>query len=136
MVNFNCPNCGQKMKYIDEDYFEKHYKCDKCNIIRYSDEYYDIWKAGTWVVPSYLEPTEKQRKCAAWISRVLHIEFEASTKESYWNFINEHIEEAKKAEEVKKVKYIPRYNKHSYSKSYFIDDEDCYLAGLDASMFY
>lgn len=122
----NCPNCNKVMK--EKEYFALdfgygmageevynrniEFKCSSCKIMYENDK---------WIIPDKLQPTEKQKKTLSFINNRLGTDFEPITKHQCWNIINENLN---KANNVKPSVW--------YSE---ITDEDCYVLGLDESMF-
>lgn len=68
-----------------------------------------------------MKPTEKQLRAINFIEENLNIQFEGSTKQDAWKFINEHIEESKNI--VRSPEDDPR---DSYLFIEPFDEEWCY----------
>lgn len=101
----NCPNCDKEMKeksywYYgigdwDMDYpatLHEEYCCIDCSI---------KWINGEWIIPKrYERATDKQIKCANFICRELGINYEPLFKRKTWEFINKHLDDAKRSREI------------------------------------
>ena len=100
----NCPNCEKEMKdksywYYgisdwDMDYpatLHEEYWCKDCCIKHLN---------GEWIIPKKFErATDKQIKCARFICRELRMNYEPLLKRKTWEFINKHLDDAKKSRE-------------------------------------
>ena len=99
-----CPDCGQDMKkevvrepwgFVDtEDYYHEitTYKCKKCKIQFIKN---DVKTPDEWIVPFYLQPSDKQIKACEFTSQRLGLEMPAPTKKAMWKFLKENLNKAK-----------------------------------------
>lgn len=95
----NCPNCNRTMQDKSYNYYgigdwdmdypattHEEYICSHCKI-KYMN--------GEWEIPEEIAATNKQKRAALFINRVLGVQLPVLTKKNAWQYINKYLEKAK-----------------------------------------